>query len=67
MGKYGHNGKYKGTEGFVAELGATVRECIDCGCLTPGGPTRCKRCADFTVVKGKPWLVRMLYKLKLRW
>jgi hypothetical protein len=32
-------------EGFVKDLRCTVRECIDCGCLTPGGPTRCKRCA----------------------
>ena len=23
----------------------TVRDCIDCGCLVPGGPTRCGRCA----------------------
>ena len=36
---------YEGVEGFIPELKATVRECIDCGCLTPGGPTRCKRCA----------------------
>ncbi len=33
-----------GLEAFVAGLG-TVRECIDCGCLVGGGPTRCKRCA----------------------
>lgn len=32
-------------ECFIPGLG-TVRECLDCGCLTPGGPTRCKRCAD---------------------
>jgi hypothetical protein len=38
--------RYKGVEGFIKELGATVRECIGCGCLTPGGPTRCKRCAS---------------------
>lgn len=35
----------KTIEGFISELGCTVTECIDCGCLTPGGPTRCKRCA----------------------
>lgn len=29
-----------GTYGHV-----TVRDCLDCGCLVPGGPTRCKRCA----------------------
>ena len=23
----------------------TVRDCIGCGCLVPGGPTRCLRCA----------------------
>ncbi|MFA5132513.1 MAG: hypothetical protein WC444_04315 [Candidatus Paceibacterota bacterium] len=38
--------KYDGIEGFVKDLGCDVRECIDCGCLTPGGPTRCKRCAS---------------------
>jgi hypothetical protein len=32
-------------EEYIPELRCTVRECIDCGCLTPGGPTRCKRCA----------------------
>jgi predicted RNase H-like HicB family nuclease len=32
-------------DGFVRELGATVRDCLDCGCLIAGGPTRCKRCA----------------------
>lgn len=37
--------KYDGVEGFIPELGATVRECIDCGCLVAGGPTRCVRCA----------------------
>lgn len=36
--------EYDGIEGFVRDLHCTVRECIDCGCLTPGGPTRCKRC-----------------------
>jgi predicted nucleic acid-binding Zn-ribbon protein len=36
---------YTGIEGFVSDLGATVRECINCACLVPGGPTRCKRCA----------------------
>lgn len=35
---------YDGIEGFVHDLGCTVRECIDCGCLVPGGPTRCKWC-----------------------
>lgn len=48
-GKEPHNCKkdftYTGVEGFVHDLHTTVRECIDCGCLTPGGPTRCKRCA----------------------
>lgn len=37
---------YSGIEGFVEGLQATVRECIDCGCLVAGGPTRCKRCAE---------------------
>lgn len=31
---------------FSAELGCTIRDCLDCGCLVPGGPTRCKRCAN---------------------
>lgn len=35
---------YDGIDGYVHDLKCTVRECIDCGCLTPGGPTRCKRC-----------------------
>lgn len=33
-------------ETFLKEFG-TVRECIDCGCLTAGGPTRCVRCVEF--------------------
>ena len=37
--------EYTGVEGFIPELRATVRECIDCGCLVAGGPTRCVRCA----------------------
>ena len=36
---------YDGVDGFVHELRATVRECIDCGALIAGGPTRCIRCA----------------------
>ena len=31
----------------------TVRDCIDCGCLVPGGPTRCKRCAAEAGAKNK--------------
>ena len=31
-------------ESYLPGLG-TVRPCLDCGCLVPGGPTRCKRCA----------------------
>ena len=30
--------------GFWEPFG-TVRECINCGCLVAGGPTRCIRCA----------------------
>ncbi len=33
-------------EGFIPELGCTVRTCLDCGCLVAGGPTRCGRCVD---------------------
>lgn len=29
---------------FIPGLG-TVHECLNCGCLVAGGPTRCKRCA----------------------
>jgi len=38
-------------DGFIAFSGpgftscATVRDCLGCGCLVPGGPTRCRRCA----------------------
>ena len=42
-------------DGFVKELGCTVRECIDCGCLVPGGPTRCKRCAREYGRKVRGW------------
>jgi len=31
-------------QSYLAGLG-TIRECIDCGCLVAGGPTRCKGCA----------------------
>ena len=37
--------EYDGVDGFIPELGATVRECIDCGALIAGGPTRCVHCA----------------------
>lgn len=30
---------------FLPGVG-TVRDCLDCGALIAGGPTRCKRCAD---------------------
>lgn len=33
-------------DGYVDELGATVRSCVDCGALVGGGPSRCARCAD---------------------
>jgi hypothetical protein len=32
-------------DGFLSEIGCTVRDCIGCGCLVAGGPTRCKRCS----------------------
>ncbi len=31
---------------FSPDLGCTVRDCLGCGCLVPGGPTRCVRCAN---------------------
>jgi len=36
---------YNGVDTFVSGIG-TVRECIDCGALIAGGPTRCIRCAE---------------------
>jgi hypothetical protein len=48
-----HNREHKGCpptlspsmpQSYLPGLG-TIRECIDCGCLIAGGPTRCKRCA----------------------
>lgn len=35
---------YNGVDTYIVGIG-TVRECIDCSCLVPGGPTRCIRCA----------------------
>jgi len=32
-------------DGFLSELGCTVRDCRGCGCLVAGGPTICMRCA----------------------
>lgn len=31
-------------EGHIAELGCLVRECIGCGSLVVGGPSRCMNC-----------------------
>ena len=39
------NNEYSGIEGFIEDIQCTVRECVDCSCLVPGGPTRCRRCA----------------------
>ena len=36
--------KYNLPEGYIHELGCTVRTCVDCGCLVVGGVTRCNRC-----------------------
>ncbi len=36
-------GGYDGVDTFVQGIG-TVRECIDCSALIPGGPTRCMQC-----------------------
>lgn len=33
-------------DAFVAELGSTVRSCLDCGALVAGGPVRCGRCGS---------------------
>lgn len=38
---------------FSAEFGCTIRDCLDCGCLVPGGPTRCRRCAGTTSATGE--------------
>lgn len=59
--------KYNKIEGYCNSLGCTVRECIDCGCLVPGGPTRCNRCADWSAVKDKSWIKRLIWKFHLKW
>ncbi len=56
-----NNKKYDGIEGFVKDLGCDVRECIDCGCLTPGGSTRCKRCAREVVDNEVPDINRSMF------
>ena len=47
-------------DGFVEELGCTVRSCIDCGALVGGGPTRCIRCVRELERSNSFWL-------RLRW
>lgn len=37
--------KYNGVDTFIYGIG-TVRECMGCGALIAGGPTRCIRCAE---------------------
>ena len=32
--------------GLGGPQSVTVRDCVGCGCLVAGGPTRCKPCAD---------------------
>lgn len=54
---------YSLPEGFVKELGCTVRTCIDCGCLVSGGPTRCTRCVREVERREKPWWKRLLLAL----
>ena len=51
-------------EGFVKELGCTVRACIDCGCLVAGGPTRCMRCVREIERDAWPWYKRVWRLLK---
>lgn len=41
-------------DGFLSELGCTVRDCLGCGALIAGGPTRCKRCARESEPSGNP-------------
>jgi hypothetical protein len=45
--------EYQGLQ--IAIGGITVRECITCGCLTVGGPTRCLRCVKELDRKGSFW------------
>ena len=47
--------RYTLPEGFIKELGCTVRTCIDCGCLVAGGPTRCGRCTKDTEKRKEKW------------
>ena len=56
-------------DGFLAETGATVCDCLDCGCLVVGGPTRCIRCAKEGPPRQHRWKfcvgrleVRLLYR-----
>ena len=56
--------KYTLPEGFIPELGATVRTCIDCGCLVSGGPTRCKSCVREIEKNAWPWYKRVWRLLK---
>jgi hypothetical protein len=56
--------KYDGVDAFVPGIG-TVRECIDCGALIAGGPTRCIRCVKEgpPKEKGVRKIVRLFSKL----
>lgn len=38
---------------YLPGLG-TIRPCLDCGCLTAGGPTRCLKCAGKKEFHGDP-------------
>lgn len=47
-------------ETYIEDLG-TVRECLECGNLVVGGPTRCVRCANEVTVTGwRRWVVGLL-------
>ena len=52
-------------DGFIADIGATVRDCLDCGCLVAGGPTRCVRCAEEGPPRQHRWKFR-IGKLEIR-
>ncbi len=53
-------------ETYIEGLG-TVRQCIDCGCLVSGGPTRCAWCAELSAKSmWKKKIIKWLIGLKIR-
>ena len=55
--------RYDLPEGFCDGINATVRTCIECGCLVSGGPTRCALCVQEINRREKPLLLRIFYNI----